>query len=49
MEFDTLRSFLTLAEQANFGWAALRLHLGQLALTKQIHWLEEPSTWLHSL
>lgn len=41
MELAEVRSFLTLAEQLNFGRAAGLLHLSQPALTKQIHRLEE--------
>lgn len=41
MELTEVRSFLTLAEQLNFGRAADLLNLSQPALTKQIHRLEE--------
>ncbi len=40
MELVAVRSFLTLAEQLNFGRAAALLHLSQPALTKQMHRLE---------
>ena len=41
MELTEVRSFVTLAEQLNFGRAARLLHLSQPALTKQIRRLED--------
>ncbi len=40
LSIDALRSFVVLAEELHFGRAALRLHVSQPALTKQIKRLE---------
>jgi len=40
LSIDALKSFVVLAEELHFGRAALRLHVSQPALTKQIKRLE---------
>jgi len=35
LDIDALKSFVVLAEELHFGRASLRLHISQLALTKQ--------------
>lgn len=40
LSIDALRSFVVLAEELHFGHAAIRLHVSQPALTKQIKRLE---------